>query len=516
MTSTVELGILCAGKGWQMNSSNLTKEPTLWWVAGADARILAGCPRADQIFVQHLGISLIGAFIFVFLITVVSILVAFPELKDSVASLSLAPLFAFLIAMMVFLVDRLFIQYDWDYQAAEQRRELARAKWERAPIEERTTAKIFESDWNHFFRRVKRFIVIWSRVLLSAAIGLTIASFLELVIYKNEIKTTIHRLHYEENKSIYDEINSRTVLLDQEIEKARGERNRFIQLKASAESELNKLTLSVPPLPSDESVRQMDTQIADLRRKIASEQSKVQQYNEDMIAELRGTQINPWNSLVPGIGPRYQTAQDLKSLSEAAITQYRSDIDALETEKRKVTSNREAEIQTAKRNAEGHEKELRTYIDGLSISLQKAQSHLSKLELTRDSKIQQFVAAQKNKPGFLTISFGVASQFRALRTIYARYGSTFEMYMIKFLIMLLEMTPVLQKVLLSPATLYAVRLGAIKRAGAYEHFDEEVKLKQEHLRRKWEATYDEESDGMGLERVRQANVTSLHEGKGAV
>jgi hypothetical protein len=411
---------------------------------------------------------------------------------------------------MVFLIDRLFIQYDWDYQAAEQRSELARAAWEKSSLEKKLAVKISESTWRVFVRRTKRFVVIWSRVLLSAAIGLTIASFLELVIYKDEIRSTIHRLHYEENKEVYDEINTRTAFLDGEITKARSERNRFLELKAGAEAELNNLELSPPPLPSDKHVAVLDEQISTLRKKIEEEEAKVRRYDQDMIAEFRGTQINPWNSLLPGIGPRYQTARDLKVLSLNTITSYRNQIDELEGEKKKATSSRQTEYDAVKKTVDQHTADLRAHINDLASSLSQAQTRFAELERARDPAIQTFVAALKNKPGFLPISFGVASQFRALRTIYARYASTFEMYMIKLLIMLLEMTPVLQKVLLSPATLYAVRLDTIKRSGAYAHFDEQVKLRQEHLRRKADAALDEELDGIGIKRVREP---TLHEGK---
>jgi hypothetical protein len=87
--------------------------------------------------------------------------------------------------------------------------------------------------------------------------------------------------------------------------------------------------------------------------------------------------------------------------------------------------------------------------------------------------------------------------------------------MIKLHIILIEMTPVLQKMFLSPTSLYAVKLDAVKRTIAYEHFDEEVRLRQQHLRRKWEAAYDEEADRKGIEMARQSNVRPLHEGRGA-
>lgn len=140
--------------------------------------------------------------------------------------------------------------------------------------------------------------------------------------------------------------------------------------------------------------------------------------------------------------------------------------------------------------------------------------HLGELEAKREPAIEEFAATLKSKPNFIPISFGVASQFRALRTLYREYGSTFEMYMIKLLIMLLEMTPVLQKWLMSPTTLYATRLDAIKRAGAYELFEEELQMRQEHLRKKAYAARDEQLDRENIERLRRANVTSLHERQG--
>ena len=147
-------------------------------------------------------------------------------------------------------------------------------------------------------------------------------------------------------------------------------------------------------------------------------------------------------------------------------------------------------------------------------TLSQAQQRLTELENRHDPAILEFANGLKAKPGFIPISFGVASQFRALRTLYAEYGSTFEMYMIKLLIMLLEMTPVLQKWLMSPTTLYAARLDATKRFGAYESFEEELRRRQEHLRNKAFAERDEQLDRENIEMLRRSNVTPLHERQG--
>src|SRR5262245_55643490 len=208
-----------------MDTQRRLAEPKLWWVAGADSRVLAQCPRADQIFVQQLGISLIGAFVFVFSISAISILVAFPDLAGSTVATAFALACALLIAMMVFLIDRLFIQSDWDWQAAQQRNALTRAGWEAAPIQQKLA---INGQALTLTFRARRLAVISFRVLLSAAIGLTIASFLELVIYRDELKPLIQRLHYEDNKEIYDEITVLTRRLDEDIAAARGARDRLL------------------------------------------------------------------------------------------------------------------------------------------------------------------------------------------------------------------------------------------------------------------------------------------------
>src|SRR6185295_4119058 len=498
-----------------MDVKDKLREPILWWTAGADSRVLADCPRGDQIFIQHLGISLIGAFLFVFLISGTSILIAFPDLANNNLAIALALSCAFLIATMVFLIDRLFIQSDWDWQAAKQRRELARASWEATPLEEKLTSRPRELNWwfriSRFFVRL---LVVSFRILLSATIGLTIASFLELVIYKDELKPLIQRLHYEDNKAVYDEINTRKKRIDQEIATARGERDRLVIAKGNLEAELNKLELTPPQLPSDRSTANLDEQIAEIRAKIAEEQANVRKYAQDMVGEFHGTVVNPGNSGLAGAGQRYWTALDLKTLSETAIAQHRNKIAGLEAEKARVRSNREAEQEVVRTQVEDTKTSLRTRLESVVSEVSEAQNYLVGLENGREAALEAFTLTLKSRPDFVPLSFGVASQFRALRTLYKEYGSTFEMYMIKALIMMLEMTPVLLKVFLSPTTLYAVKLDAAKRAGAYGHFEEELRLRQEHLRNKFHAAVDEAYDGQDLERVRKPNIRGIHEGRG--
>jgi len=497
-----------------MDDSRKRREPLLWWIAGADARVLAECPRGDQVFVQHLGISLIGAFAFVFAISTISLVIAFPDLSGTNTGFVLVPSFAFIIALMIFLIDRLFIQYDWEWQAHNQRRALAQANWETRSLEDKIRDAVDKQIWINQVSRLTRSSFFILRITLSTAIGLTIATFLELAIYKNEIRNSIQHLHYEDNRSTYDEITLRTDALDDEIAKARHERDRLVAARVSAEDELSRLELAPPTPPSDRKTPEIDKQIADLKGKIVEEEIKSRRYNEDMIAEMRGTLINPGNSGVWGMGPKYLTAQDLKGLSEKTIADLHSRLDDLDKQKEKLQKESDMADQEARAQAAEQKRRLRLYVNGVTVSLSTAQQKLSLLEDGRDTTIAAFVSSVKQKPGFIPLSFGVASQFRALRFLYRRYGATFEMYMIKLLIMMLEMTPVLQKVFLSPTTLYAVKLEAARRSIAYEHFNEELKLRQAHLRAKAASAYDEEVDGQVVRRAAQRNVTSLPEARG--
>lgn len=493
-----------------MEALTRVREPKLWWVAGADSRILAECPRADQIFVQHLGISLVGAFLFVFLISAISILVAFPSLAGNVIGVILAIGSALLIATMVFLIDRLFIQSDWIWQANRQRKEGSRTTWESFPLYEKLTGKARDSSWTlRTGRVIQRFVVVLFRVLLAAIIPLTIASLLELVMYKDEIKTIVQRLHYEDNRALYDDLNTKTARLDPQIATARAERDRLLNTKNQLTAELLRMELTPVPLASDRTIASLDAQTAELRNKIAQEEANIRRYTRDIDGEFRSPAATPdstGNAGPAGPDQRYWTAMDLRTLSESTIADLRKKISDLEGEKTRALSTRDAEQRTANAQTESRRTSLRTRLAGTVEALSTAQATLSNLESDRDSAVEQL----KNKPNFIPLSFGIASQFRALRTLYIEYGSAFEMGMIKLLIMMLAMMPVLQKVFFSPTTLYALKLDAAKRTRT--QFDEQLRSRQDSLRRR-ASVAREEAENRIPERFRPGEVTALHEAR---
>ena len=215
-------------------SGKPTNRRFLWWVAGADNEVLAECPKGDRLFVSHLGIALCCAFLFVFLISAISINVAFPNLDTFAKGWSV--IFAGLIGVTIFLIDRSFIISDWDWQASLRRDELAKAGWENLE----TPSPLSVSTPSRAFARIRRSTAIAFRLVLSLAIGYSIASFLELVIYRDEIRTEIEAQHDSDNKSIYDRIGERESELAYEIKQARETRDRIQTDIATIEGQITE------------------------------------------------------------------------------------------------------------------------------------------------------------------------------------------------------------------------------------------------------------------------------------
>jgi hypothetical protein len=438
----------------------------LWWIAGADQKILAECPQADQIFVQHLGVSLSIAFFFVLLCTATAALVAFPAV--SLIGTIGALVMALLVACSVFLVDRLFIQADWEWQARKHEYELARARWEAGEEDEHRY---------HLLRRFRggfgRFIIVGGRLTLAAAIGFTVASFLELVIYKDEIKSQIEKLHYQENAAVYANIDQRQKQLDADIVNARAERDRLQTVAADLQSKLSAVIVAGNgAAAANGSTNALAAQIVDLRAKITALREQSAAQSQQMVCEEFGAALNPSCSGHSGKGQRYATARALKAEIENQILIFETQLATLAAEQQS-TAEREAAAAaatTASYNAQVDD--LKRQTNAAIASRDIAQQKYDEMNRGRDAEMKEFVAAVEASPDYVPISYGMASQFRALAALYTDYGIQFEKFMVKFLIILIELIPVLQKLFLSPKTLYALKLDSERKQRAYAHLDE--------------------------------------------
>jgi len=485
----------------------------LWWVAGADQKILSDCPKGDQVFIQHLGISLIVAFFFVWLATSTAVVIAFPNLTP--LSYAIAMALALLIAISVFLIDRLFIQADWDWQARSQQEEMAKSAWEKDTEDTEKVLPAFHDTGGRFGRRVSRILYVGARLLLSAAIGFSVASFLELVIYKDEVAATIERLHYEENAAIYDNIDTRADILDAEIGNAQAERNRLQKEVANLESEIAHFVSSPPRTPSNQRIEEITNQINGFRDQLSAERSENARNAQQMICERYGTEIDERCSGLQGEGVNFYTARDLKALSDARIEEYESEIASLLEQREQLSAQaRLAAAEDEDRHA-AMLSAMRDQLAATTFSRDAAHSRFNHLSEQRDARLEAFSETLKGSPDFIPISFGAASQFRALSHLYWEYGIFAEQIMIKMLIMLIELTPVLQKILMSPNTLYAVKLDSARKLDGYDHLGAVIAAKREHLRRKFDVAFTDQMDADALKRHkerREGGVTELRKG----
>lgn len=451
----------------------------LWWVAGADQKILAQCPQADQIFVQHLGVSLSIAFLFVLFATSTAVLVAFPAVTVIGTAGALA--MALLVACSVFLIDRLFIQADWDWQAKKQQHELATVEWQKA----HGLTLVRPS----FGRRIRdwfgRLMVVGGRLALAAAIGFTVASFLELVIYKDEINTQIYSLHYTENRDVYDRIDAREKQLDADIANARTERERLQEVAATLQGKLNAVLVAGGAAVPAQQAGTIAAQIADLRQKLAVLREDSAEQGRQMVCEQFGAALNPDCSGKSGKGERYATARALKAQTDAQIALYEADIAKLTTEQQSTQSREDQAAAEATAAYNAQVADLKRQTDAAIAARDAAQANYDRVNGGRDAEIAGYVTALKASPDFVPISFGMASQFRALAALYTNYGIQLEKFMVKALIMLIELTPILQKLFLSPKTLYALKLDSDRKRKAYDHL-------KEVLASRWEASDTEE------------------------
>lgn len=476
----------------------------LWWIAGADQKILAECPEADRIFIQHLGVSLTIAFFFVLFATSTAALVAFPDVGPGGTLVAL--IMAVLVACSVFLIDRLFIQADWDWQARKQHDELVRTAW----VEDHAGGEGGPHRQSRLRNGLGRLAVVGGRLALATAIGFTVASFLELVIYKNEINAEIHTLHYQENVDVYARIQARQNQIDADVASARTERDRLTSVVADVQARLDKAQGTGPSTPSANRVAEITAEIADIQKKIDTASAESAQQQRQMVCEKYGTGLNPNCSGKSGQGNWYATAHDLKAQADNEVKAYQAQIAGLMTERQQAVASLQHEVVSATGSFNAQVANVRAELATATATRDVAAQKYDALNGGRDRAVADYIGVLKSAPDFKPISFGMASQFRALAALYTSYGIQLQKYMVKLLIMLIELTPVLQKLFLSPKTLYALKLDSDRKRQAYEHLEETMAARRQHMASLEEDSRIERGEVRGVARLRRGdNVRDL-------
>jgi hypothetical protein len=231
----------------------------LCFVAGIDYKTLITCPKTDQIWAGHLGLSLFISFLVIFSIALFSTgyVVSEPRLRIAVA---------LVVALTIFLFDRALFQSDW--------------------FRKGSSGSIL--DW------IKQQGPLLVRLPISACLAYVLATFLELAVFADTISEKLHADYLAANAPALARIEAFEKKIDDEI-LARSD-----VLKGLEDSLAGVLDTSKGGA-MDEDRRGLENRRLALLEQIAKLQ-------EDANAELFGRKIRPDQTGLAGPGPAYQFA----------------------------------------------------------------------------------------------------------------------------------------------------------------------------------------------------------------
>jgi hypothetical protein len=425
----------------------------LWTIAGVDRATLATCPVTDKVWAAHLGFSLVLSF------TVV-LGISFHATGYVISDPWVRLLAATVVALTVFMFDRALYQSDWFYQGILQR------GFDPAGPDDRPDR----------WRSLRRFFRITIRLTISFALAWIIAVFLELAIFSDTITDRVKRDHLAGNQPIFQKIDGYEAQLDREIEERR---QQLIAAEALYRRELGTAPPpeAAPPSQLDElegQIKALDGQEQALREELRQLQKTITGYAEEMNAEEVGRKLNPTSSGRAGLGPRYQFAKQQREVYAAQRADRERELGELAArrDELRAAQARIAADAAARRNQA--REAVQNQRNALEGQVEVARRELAALEAARLAKVAQFRAAALSASDFQKLKDDPLSRMTAYQELKndPKDGATITLFswMTKFLVIFLEIVPVVAKMFFSPPSVYAARIQATVNRGREEAF----------------------------------------------
>ena len=408
-------------------------------IAGVDRDTLKTCPATDKLWAAHLGFALALSFIVVLGISfhATGYMIADPWMRGAVS---------LVIALTVFMFDRALYQSDWFYQGF---------LWQSAPNGDASGG-----------RSPRRLLRIAIRLAMSFGLAWVIAVFLELAIFSDTIGDKIKRDHVTANQPVFQKIEQYQAELSSEIEQRR---KNLAALETLYRDELAAPAVSETPEPAqlgdfEQQIKALDAQENELRAELRQVQEQVKTYAADMNAEQLGQRLNASNSGRAGVGPRYQFAKQQKEVYEAQAAARESEIAQLRA-KREDLRNTQTRIAA---DAAARRDQARAAVQGkrdaLRSQVERAREDLNALEASRLTRVEDFRQKTLAASDFQKLKDDPLSRMTAYQELKSdpKDGETITLFswMTKFLIIFLEIVPVVAKLFFSPPSVYAARVQA--------------------------------------------------------
>ena len=425
----------------------------LWHIAGVDRATLATCPVTDKVWAAHLGFSLVLSF------TVV-LGISFHATAYVIADPWVRLLAATVVALTVFMFDRGLYQSDWFYQGILQR------GFDLAGPDDRPDR----------WRPLRRFFRITIRLTISFALAWMIAVFLELAIFSDTINEKVKRDHLAGNRPIFQKIEAYEWQLDREIEQ------RQQQLVAAEALYRRELGTARPPEPAppaqldelEQQIKGLDAQEQELRGELRQLQGKITGYAEEMNAEEVGRKLKPSSSGRAGTGPRYTFAKQQRDVYTEQRAERERELRELAARREELrsTQGRIAADAAARRNQANEA--VASQRGALEAQVDVARRELAALETARLAKVAEFRSQAFAASDFQKLKDDPLSRMTAYQELKSdpKDGATITLFswMTKFLVIFLEIVPVVAKMFFSPPSVYAARIQATIFRGREEAF----------------------------------------------
>ena len=425
----------------------------LWHIAGVDRATLATCPVTDKVWAAHLGFSLVLSF------TVV-LGISFHATGYVIADPWVRLLAATVVALTVFMFDRALYQSDWFYQG----------------ILQRGFGPADPDDRPDRWRPLRRFFRITIRLTISFALAWMIAVFLELAIFSDTISEKVKRDHLASNRPIFQKIEAYEWQLDREIEQ------RQQQLVAAEALYRRELGTAQPPEPAppaqldelEQQIKGLAAQEQELRGELRQLQGKITGYAEEMNAEEVGRKLKPSSSGRAGIGPRHTFAKQQRDVYTELRAERERELRELAARREDLrsTQGRIAADVAARRNQA--REAVVSQRGALEAQVDVARRELAALEAARLAKIAEFRSQTLAASDFQKLKDDPLSRMTAYQELKSdpKDGATITLFswMTKFLVIFLEIVPVVAKMFFSPPSVYAARIQATVFRGREEAF----------------------------------------------
>jgi hypothetical protein len=423
----------------------------LWHIAGVDRATLATCPVTDKVWAAHLGFSLVLSF------TVV-LGISFHATGYVIADPWVRLLAATVVALTVFMFDRALYQSDWFCQG----------------ILQRGFGPAGPDDRPDRWRPLRRFFRITIRLRISFALAWIIAVFLELAIFSDTISEKVKRDHLASNQPIFQKIEGYEAQLDREIEQRR---QQLVAAEALYRRELGTAQPpeAAPPAQLDEleqQIKGLDAQEQELRGELRQLQGKITGYAEEMNAEEVGRKLNPSSSGRAGTGPRYTFAKQQRDVYTAQRAERERELRELAARREQLrsTQGRIAADAAARRNQA--REAVASQRGALEAQVDVARRELATLEAARLAKVAEFRSQALAASDFQKLKDDPLSRMTAYQELKSdpKDGATITLFswMTKFLVIFLEIVPVVAKMFFSPPSVYAARIQATVFRGREE------------------------------------------------